>query len=77
MPHTIKLSNGDLLTGHSWRQDNTIFTALPFNTNVVCAKDHMDNALRPLFDLAKVECNGQVKSALMVCKKPFLLAFMI
>jgi hypothetical protein len=69
MSYKVKLFHGDFLTGRSWRKDNTIFTKLPFTSNLVYAEDNMGDVLGPMLDLAKVD--GQIKSELMVCKKHF------
>jgi hypothetical protein len=77
MSHKVNLPNGEVLTGWSWRRDrdNAIFINLPFVSSLVHAEGNMGDALGPMLDLAKV--NGRIKSDLMVCKKRFLLDFLI
>jgi hypothetical protein len=73
MPYTVKLPNGEFLTGHSWHKENPFFTNLPFATNLVGADNNMGDALGPVLALEKVDC--QMMSALIICKNSFFLLF--
>jgi hypothetical protein len=73
MPYTVKLPNGEFLTGHSWHKENPLFTNLPFATNLVGADNNMGDALGPVLALEKVDC--RTMSALIVCKNCFFLLF--
>lgn len=65
MPHTIKLPNGEFLTGRTWRKENSLFINLPFTTNTVFVENNMADAIGPVLAAAKVDC--RIASALIVC----------
>lgn len=72
MSHTVKLANGELLTGQSWRKGNSLFLNMPFTTSVVQA-DKMSDALEIILGQANVD--SQIKAALIVCAKTHVSSF--
>lgn len=73
MPHTVDLTNNQMITGKQWRKESPLFNSLPFNTDLL-GLEEMAQGLNRMSEGANV--NAGVHLALLVCKKlclPFSL----
>lgn len=65
MPYTVKLANGQFLTGKTWRKD-PLFGSLPFITALL-QDDDMVQALEVALAPAIENNDGRGNTALIVC----------
>jgi hypothetical protein len=71
-PNTIKLSSGEILTGRLWRKDHTLFSQLPFYSDIV----RMDEIGEPLqVALSQSRSEEWYRGILIVSDVPIISLF--
>jgi hypothetical protein len=67
--NTIKNSSGEVLTGKLWRQESSLFSNLPFHSNIM----GMDEITRPLQEALSICMSEEWHNELLVVSKVFLI----
>ena len=70
--NTIKNSSGEVLTGKLWRQESSLFSNLPFHSNIM----GMDEITRPLQEALSISMSKEWHNKLLVVSKVLMTSIL-
>jgi len=70
--NTIKNSSGEVLTGKLWRQESSLFSNLPFHSNIM----GMDEITRPLQEALSISMSEEWHNKLLVVSKVLMTSIL-